>query len=102
MLTLLGALYASLQNEATGTQARKAMRSLIPRLKLIPENGELAIFLEDDLARILTASGGRTKTPGCFQPRVRDAFALQALLVAGACNQRKLLLVSGLVERLAA
>ena len=34
--------------------------------------------------------------------KLRSASKEQATLVAGACNQRKLLLVSGFVERLAA
>ena len=75
MLTLLGALHASLQNEATETEAREAIHSLITRLKLMPENGELAIFLEDDLAGHLTvASGGRTKTPVRFRTGVYGAW----------------------------
>ncbi|MDN7350151.1 recombinase family protein, partial [Acetobacter senegalensis] len=49
----IGVLHDSLQNEATGTQAKEAIRSLITRIKLIPENGELAIFLEGDLAAML-------------------------------------------------
>ncbi|KXV66916.1 hypothetical protein AD950_00680, partial [Gluconobacter oxydans] len=34
-------------------QTVEAIRSLITRIKLIPENGELAIFLEGDLAAML-------------------------------------------------
>ena len=33
---------------------------------------------------------------------VLEKFLVQDFMVAGACNQRKLLLVSGFVERLAA
>lgn len=80
MLTLLGALHASLQNEATGTEAREAIRSLITRIKLIPENGELGIFLEGDLAA-MRGFAVHNKKSALRHP---DAGVLDRFLVQGS------------------
>lgn len=98
----IASLHASLKNEATGTQAREAIRSLITRLKLIPENEELGIFLEGDLAAMLGFASNRKNAMHHPDAGVLEKFLVQGSMVAGACNQRKLLLVSGFVERLAA
>ncbi|KXV76927.1 hypothetical protein [Acetobacter cerevisiae] len=97
----IGVLHDSLQNEATGTQTVEAIRSLITRIRLIPESGALAIFLEGDLAAILGFAKNRKSAMHHPDAGVLDKFLVQDSLVAGACNQRKLLLVSGFVERLA-
>ncbi|MGV4878787.1 recombinase family protein, partial [Acetobacter indonesiensis] len=52
-------LHDSLQNETTGTRAREALRSLITRIRLIPENGVLGIFLEGDLAAMLSFASNK-------------------------------------------
>ena len=80
----IASLHASLQNEATGTQAREAIRSLITRIKLIPENGELGIFLEGDLAAML-GFAVHNKKNAMHHPDagVLEKFLVQDTLVAG-------------------
>jgi len=46
------------------------------------------------------ASGGPRKTLGRLRAGVRDALASQFQMVAGACNQRRLLITYGFAERL--
>lgn len=98
----IASLHDSLQNKADATQTMEAIRYLITRIKLIPENGELGIFLEGDLAAMLGFASNRKNAMHHPDAGVLDRFLVQDTLVAGACNQRKLLLVSGFVERLAA
>lgn len=43
-------------------QTVEAIRSLITRIKLIPQNGELGIFLEGDLAAMLGFASNRKNT----------------------------------------
>ena len=81
----IASLHASLQNEATGTQAREAIRSLMKRICLIPENGELEIFLEGDLAAML-GFAVHNKKNAMHHPDagVLEKFLVQNSLVAGA------------------
>ena len=55
----IATLHESLQNEVSRTQTVEAIRSLITRIRLIPESGELAIFLEGDLAAMLGFASNR-------------------------------------------
>ncbi|WP_212376073.1 recombinase family protein [Acetobacter persici] len=80
----IGLLHDSLQNEATGTQAKEAIRSLIARIKLIPENGELAIFLEGDLAAMLVFATNKKNAEHHPDAGVLNKFLVQDSLVAGA------------------
>ncbi|WP_225199256.1 recombinase family protein [Gluconobacter oxydans] len=80
----IASLHASLQNEATGTQAREAIRSLITRIRLIPENGELGIFLEGDLAAMLGFATNRKNAMRHPDAGVLEKFLVQDTLVAGA------------------
>ncbi|MEJ5118883.1 recombinase family protein [Gluconobacter cerinus] len=79
----IASLHASLQNEATGTQAREAIRSLITRIKLIPENGELGIFLEGDLAAMLGFATNRKNAMHHPDAGVLEKFLVQDCMVAG-------------------
>ncbi|WP_264820928.1 recombinase family protein [Acetobacter malorum] len=77
-------LQDSLQNEVTGTQTKEAIRSLITRIKLIPENGELAIFLEGDLVSMLAFATNRKNAMHHPDAGVLDKFLMQDSLVAEA------------------
>ncbi|NIE81578.1 recombinase family protein [Asaia sp. As-1742] len=120
----IASLYASLQAEETKTEAAERLRTLVSQITLQPADGELAIILRGDLAAILQFSAHKKNATVHPDSGVLDAFVSQvslvagnrtlrsrrnvanghsqASLVAGACNRRKLLLVSGFVERLAA
>ncbi|EHH69515.1 recombinase family protein [Gluconobacter morbifer] len=80
----IASLHASLQNEATGTQAREAIRSLITRIRLIPENGELGIFLEGDLAAMLGFALNKKNAAVHPDHGVLEKFLVQGSMVAGA------------------
>ncbi|MCX2562300.1 recombinase family protein [Acetobacter farinalis] len=79
----IGVLHDSLQNEATGTQTIEAIRSLITRIRLIPENGELAIFLEGDLAAMLGFATNKKNATHHPDTGVLNKFLVQDSLVAG-------------------
>nr|WP_025829194.1 recombinase family protein [Acetobacter persici] len=120
----IASLYESLQAEETKTEAAERLRTLVSQITLQPADGELAIILRGDLAAILQFAAHKKNATVHPDSGVLDAFVSQvslvagnrtlrsrrnvanghsqASLVAGACNQRKLLLVSGFVERLAA
>ncbi|MPQ75193.1 recombinase family protein [Acetobacter senegalensis] len=80
----IGVLHDSLQNEATGTQTKEAIRSLITRIRLIPEKDELAIFLEGDLAAMLSFASNRKNAMHHPDAGVLNKFLVQDSLVAGA------------------
>ncbi|MFT8953612.1 MAG: recombinase family protein [Gluconobacter sp.] len=80
----IASLHDSLQNEATGAQAVEAIRSLITRIRLIPESGELAIFLEGDLAAMLGFASNRKSAERHPDAGVLDRFLVQDSVVAGA------------------
>ncbi|KXV61366.1 resolvase, partial [Acetobacter tropicalis] len=80
----IGVLHDSLQNEATGTQAKEAIRSLITRIRLIPEKDELGIFLEGDLAAMLIFATNKKNVMHHPGAGVLNKFLVQDSLVAGA------------------
>ncbi|OUL65364.1 resolvase [Acetobacter senegalensis] len=80
----IATLHDSLQNEATGTQAREAIRSLITRIRLLPENGMLGIFLEGDLAAMLVFATNKKNAMHHPDAGVLDKFLMQDSMVAGA------------------
>ncbi|MEE8663248.1 MAG: hypothetical protein SOH81_06670 [Acetobacter sp.] len=98
----IASLYESLQAEETKTEAAERLRTLVSQITLQLADGELAIILRGDLAAILQFAAHKKNATVHPDSGVLDAFVSQVSLVAGACNQRKLLLVSGFVERLAA
>ncbi|GBR23023.1 DNA resolvase [Kozakia baliensis NRIC 0488] len=80
----IATLHDSLQNEADATQTVEAIRSLITRIKLIPENGELGIFLEGDLAAMLGFATNRKSAERHADAGVLEKFLVQFSMVAGA------------------
>ncbi|WP_418610988.1 recombinase family protein [Gluconobacter cerinus] len=79
----IATLHESLQNEVSGTRTVEAIRSLITRIKLIPENGELGIFLEGDLAAMLGFATNRKNAMHHPDAGVLEKFLVQDTLVAG-------------------
>ncbi len=79
----IASLHDSLQNETSATRTVEAIRSLITRIKLIPENGELAIFLEGDLAAMLVFATNKKNAMHHPDAGVLDKFLVQDSLVAG-------------------
>ncbi|GBQ27353.1 DNA resolvase [Gluconacetobacter sacchari DSM 12717] len=83
-------LHAHLQDPVQATQAVEAIRTLITRIKLIPEDGILAIWLEGDLAAMLgfashKRNAANQKRAASHPDRdVLDAFMVQDTMVAGA------------------
>ncbi|MFT8327434.1 recombinase family protein [Gluconobacter oxydans] len=77
-------LHDSLQNKADATQTMEAIRSLITRIRLIPENGELGIFLEGDLAAMLGFATNKKNTLRHPDAGVLGKFLVQGSMVAGA------------------
>ena len=98
----IASLYESLQAEDTKTEAAERLRTLVSQITLQPADGELAIILRGDLAAILQFAAHKKNATVHPDSGVLDAFVSQVSLVAGACNQCSLRLVSGFVERLAA
>ncbi|KXV22452.1 resolvase, partial [Acetobacter malorum] len=80
----IGVLHDSLQNEATGTQTKEAIRSLITRIRLIPEKDELGIFLEGDLAAMLGFATNKKNAMHHPDAGVLNKFLVQDSMVAGA------------------
>ncbi len=72
-----------------------AIRALIDRIVVTPEEGELRVDLYGELATILLLAAGKEKPAA----EVRDGLA-QLKLVAGACNQRYLQLRKARVPRI--
>lgn len=83
-------LHSALTGEDSKTEAAEILRTLIEAIILMPEDGELAIYLSGDLAGILTLAQNKTK------PLARSAAAgtgtgvliSQVTLAAGAHNHR--------------
>jgi DNA invertase Pin-like site-specific DNA recombinase len=72
-------LHEALQDDTTKAEAFELLRSLIDRVTLVPEDGELAIELKGDLAAMLAFSANKKR------PAVeRNALGAQVSLVAGA------------------
>jgi DNA invertase Pin-like site-specific DNA recombinase len=82
----LAALHEALEEKATRAEAAEAIRVLIDRVTLVPDNGELGIVLRGDLAAMLSFAG--SKKPGAVSGAGPQALAMQASLVAGARNHR--------------
>jgi hypothetical protein len=95
-------LARGLEHEESRTAAAEALRGLIDAIVLTPQEGELKIELQGNLAAMLKAAQaqcngaplvplgrwGDERSPG-------DDDLVQIMLVAGACNQRYLQLWSG-------
>ena len=79
----IATLHESLQNEVSRTQTVEAIRSLITRIRLIPENGEVGIFLEGDLAAMLGFASSRKNAMRHPDAGVLEKFLVQGTLVAG-------------------
>jgi hypothetical protein len=75
----------ALQSDTTKAEATSIIRSLLTEIRLIPQDGVLAIELVGALAGLLSLGSPRNAES---HPKV----ACSTLLVAGACNQRYLLL----------
>ncbi|KXV61557.1 hypothetical protein AD947_00525, partial [Acetobacter tropicalis] len=80
----IASLHDSLRNETSATRTVEAIRSLITRIRLIPENGELAIFLEGDLAAMLVFATNKKNAMHHPDAGVLSKFLMQDSLVAGA------------------
>ncbi|MCM5693392.1 recombinase family protein [Sinorhizobium meliloti] len=57
----IAALHDQLGNEETRGRAAQVLRTLVERIELVPDNGELAIVLRGDLAAILKFCCGKKK-----------------------------------------
>lgn len=82
------ALYENLQKEDASLEAVERLRALVSRIKLIPQDGELAIFLEGDLAAILNFSSNKKSAAVHPDHGVLQSFIEQDSLVAGAGSNR--------------
>ncbi|GEM16799.1 hypothetical protein [Gluconobacter oxydans] len=65
-------------------QTVEAIRSLITRIKLIPENRKLGIFLEGDLAAMLSFATNKKNAMHHPDAGVLEKFLVQGSMVAGA------------------
>ena len=83
----IATLHDSLQSATSVTQIVETIRSLITRIKLIPDNGELGIFLEGDLAAMLCLASNKKNAMCHPDAGVLDRFLVQGTLVAGAGYQ---------------
>lgn len=81
-------LHEELNQPELRAAAAQALRALIEQVRLIPEDGRLAIELVGDLAALLNLASGSKKPVTMY----RDG--LQATLVAGARNCLDLLLAA--------
>ena len=82
----IAALHEALQDEASKAEAFEVLRSLIDRVTLVPEDGQLAIVLRGELAAMLAFSANKKRSA-----IERTDLEAQLSLVAGACNQLDLL-----------
>ena len=73
-------LTEALNKDELRSEAAETLRSMIQAIRLVPENGELAIELVGELAGILALTN--EKSPRLYRPGVR-----QVTLVAGARSQ---------------
>ncbi|WP_141325448.1 recombinase family protein, partial [Acetobacter orleanensis] len=76
-------LHESLQRVGSDTKTVEAIRSLITRICLIPENGVLGIFLEGDLAAMLIFASNKKNAEHHPDAGVLSKFLMQDSLVAG-------------------
>ena len=83
-------LREALNDEGSRAEATAILRDLIDEVRLIPKDGELAIYLVGDLAAILELCA--KKDPGAL------AAGVQITLVAGARNHLDLLLTAGAIS----
>ncbi|MBK8175222.1 MAG: recombinase family protein [Rhodospirillales bacterium] len=74
----IGGLHEVLADEAAKAEALALLRSLIERVTLVPERGQLAIELRGDLAAMLTFAANKRRSPG-----ERADLGAQVSLVAG-------------------
>jgi hypothetical protein len=79
-------LHEALQDPAEKARAFEVLRSLIDRVTLVPEDGQLAIVLRGDLAAMLAFSANKKTSP-----TERGDLESQLSLVAGARKQFDLL-----------
>ena len=78
----IAALQEALYDPACRSAAIETLRTLVDRVDLVPENGELAIVLRGDLAAMLSFAAN--KKPGTISGTGFSVLASQASLVAGA------------------
>ncbi|WP_264821128.1 hypothetical protein [Acetobacter cibinongensis] len=81
-------LHESVQRVDSDTTTVEAIRSLITRIRLIPENGVLGIFLEGDLAAMLSFASNKKNAEHHPDAGVLNKFLMQDSLVAGARKHR--------------
>ena len=83
--TRIDALSAALGRESTREEAAEIVRSLVSAIELTPENGELAITLQGDLAAMLSVAANSRKAGQPMRAAgVSVARLAQSSLVAGA------------------
>ncbi len=79
----VGKLYENLQREEDRGPAVQILRSLIEQVTLMPDNGELAIILRDDLGAILRFAAGKKNPDFLSEAEALDNLLSQGSLVAG-------------------
>ena len=84
----IAALQEHLQDLECRSAAIETLRSLVGRVDLVPENGELSIVLRGDLAAMLSFAADKKK-PGTISGTGLSVFGSQGSLVAGARNHRQ-------------
>ncbi|MBM9400850.1 recombinase family protein [Gluconacetobacter azotocaptans] len=80
----IGSLYRALQNEDGASEASERIRALVSYIKMIPQDGELAIFVQGDLAAMLNFSMNRQDPAAHPDYGALKSFIEQESLVAGA------------------
>ena len=91
----IGQLYEHLQDEDGRVNAAETFRSLVDRVMLVPDNGELAIVLRGDLGAILRFAAGKKNPDFLAEAEALDNLLSQGSLVAGGRSRRSLRNVSG-------
>ncbi|WP_367159355.1 hypothetical protein ABUE34_08750 [Kozakia baliensis] len=96
-------LTESLNQPEDRAEASEAVRALVEKIVLSPgdKRGEIFATLYGELGTLLKFVNQKD-TKSAKSLKVLTKTSMWKSVVAGACNQRKLLLVSGFVERLAA
>lgn len=79
----IGQLYEHLQDEDGRARAAETFRSLVDQVTLVPDNGELAIFLRGDLGAILRFTAGKKNPDFLAEAEALDNLLSQGSLVAG-------------------
>ena len=85
----VGSLCVALEAEEGRRGAAQAIRTLVEAIVLEPDGDKLRITVKGDLAGMLSAARDSKRSPDIGDLKV------QIKLVAGACNQRYLQLLSG-------